>query len=185
MTPDRLAATRQAEQRAAGAALGVHDVRFLDHSDGLIEHTLDLRRELVRVIRQVRPDRLICFDPATRWFADYVNHPDHYLSGEAALAAVFPTARERLAFPELLIEEGLEPHKVMEIWLVATLQPNYWHDISATLEQKLAAMRCHVSQVGDGERIDRVLRQRAAEAGAQATPPLAAAEAFRVIHMRN
>jgi len=185
ITHDQLAAMRQAEQRTAAAALGVHDVRFLAHGDSLLQHTLDLRRELVRVIRLVRPDRLVCFDPASRWFADYVNHPDHYLSGEAALAAVFPTARERLAFPELLEREGLEPHKVMEIWLVATQQPNHWQDISATLDRKIAAMHCHVSQVGDGARIEGVLRQRAADMGAQATPALDAAEAFRVIRMRN
>ncbi|MCC6629459.1 MAG: PIG-L family deacetylase [Chloroflexi bacterium] len=182
---DQLAEQRQAEQRAAGLALGVHEVHFLEHGDGQLQHTLDLRRQLVRAIRRIRPDRLLCFDPATRWYADYVNHPDHYLSGEAALAAVFPTARERLAFPELLEQEGLEPHAVMEIWLVGTLQPNYWQDIGATLERKIAAMRCHVSQVGDGQRVEGVLRQRAADAGAQASPPLAAAEPFRVIRLRN
>jgi LmbE family N-acetylglucosaminyl deacetylase len=184
MTPDRLAEIRQAEQRAAAAELGVGEVEFLEHSDGQLQHTLDLRRQLVRAIRRVRPDRLVCFDPATRWFADYINHVDHYTAGEAALAAAFPAARERLVFPELLVE-GLEPHKVMEIWLVATLQPNHWHDIGATLDRKIAAMRHHVSQVGDGARVEEVLRRRAAEAGQAAAPPLAAAEPFRVIQMRN
>jgi LmbE family N-acetylglucosaminyl deacetylase len=184
LTPDRLAALRQAEQRAAAGLLGVGEVTFLEHSDGRLQHTLDLRRQLVRAIRRFRPDRLVCFDPATRWFPDYVNHPDHYISGEAALAAAFPAARERLIFPELL-DEGLAPHAVMEIWLTGTLQPDYWHDISATLDRKIAAMCRHHSQVGDGARVSALLRRRAAEAGQQAPTRLAAAEPFRVIRMRN
>jgi LmbE family N-acetylglucosaminyl deacetylase len=184
MTADRLAGIRQAEQRAAAAELGVAHVEFLEHGDAQLLHTLALRGQLVRAIRQHRPDVLLCFDPRTRWFPDYVNHPDHYTSGEAALAAAFPTAREFLAFPEHLAE-GLQPHKVMEIWLVGTDDPNHWHDIGATLDRKIAAMRHHASQVGDGVEADATLRRRAAEAGRQADPPLAAAEPFRVIHMRR
>lgn len=184
MTPARLSARRQEEQRAAAAALGVAEVAFLDHSDGCLQHTLDLRREIARQVRRGRPDLVLCFDPMTRWYPDYVNHPDHWIAGEAALAAVFPAARERLAFPELL-DEGLLPHKVMEIWLCGSLQPNHWVDIGATLEAKIAAMCLHRSQVGDGAEVDATLRRRAATAGAAASPPLAAAEDFRVIRMRR
>ena len=184
MTPVRLSALRQAEQHEAAAALGVAEVIFLNHGDGQLQHTLDLRGEIVLHIRRLRPDLVLCFDPATRWFPDYINHPDHYIAGEAALAAVFPAARERLAFPELLAG-GLLPHKVMEIWLTGTLQPNHWVDISATLEAKIAAMCLHRSQVGDGRDVDATLRRRAAAAGAAASPPLAAAEDFRVINMRR
>jgi LmbE family N-acetylglucosaminyl deacetylase len=184
ITTEQLAALRQAEQQQAAALLGVTSVEFLDYPDGQLQHTLDLRRQLTRAIRRHRPDRLLCFDPQTHWFPDYVNHPDHYTSGEAALAAAFPTARERLAFPELLAE-GLGPHKVMEIWLVGSLQPNHWVDISATLERKIAAMLAHASQVGDGREATAALHRRAAEAGRQAPAPLDAAEPFRVIHMRR
>jgi LmbE family N-acetylglucosaminyl deacetylase len=184
MTPARLSAIRQAEQRAAAAALGVASVEFLEYADGELQHTLDLRRQLTRAIRHHRPDRLLCFDPVTRWFPDYINHADHWTSGEAALAAAFPAAREFLAFPDLLAE-GLEPHKVMEVWLTGTLQPNEWIDIAETLDRKIAAMLHHVSQVGDGAEATAAIRARAAAIGAQAPVPLAAAEVFRVIHMRR
>jgi LmbE family N-acetylglucosaminyl deacetylase len=184
MTPARLSALRQAEQAAAAEFMGVAAVAFLDHPDGQLQHTLDLRRELARFVRRYRPDRVLCFDPMTRYFPDYVNHPDHYISGEAALAAVFPAARERLAFPELL-DEGLEPHKVMEIWLCGTLAPNHWQEISATIDRKIAAMCLHASQVGDPAAIAATLRRRAADEGSRATPPIALAESFRVITMRR
>jgi LmbE family N-acetylglucosaminyl deacetylase len=135
-------------------------------------------------MRRFRPDRVLCFDPTTRWFPDYVNHPDHYISGEAALAAVFPAARERLAFPELLAE-NLEPHKVMEIWLVGTLQPNHWVDISGVLDRKIGAMLLHTSQVGDGEEARTSLQRRAADAASRAPEPMTAAEEFRLIRMRR
>jgi LmbE family N-acetylglucosaminyl deacetylase len=184
MTPDRLSGLRQHEQRDAAAALGVRQVLFLDYPDGQLQHTLELRREIARVVRQVRPDRAVCFDPSTRWYPDYVNHPDHYISGEAALAGIFPAARERLAFPELLAE-GLEPHKVMEIWLTGSLQPDHWEDISDTLEAKIAAMCRHGSQVGDGTEVRAALERRAAAAGRLAPEPMAAAEDFRRIRMRR
>lgn len=184
MTGARLSALRQEEQRVAAEALGAGPVEFLHYPDGQLQHTLDLRREIARAVRRFRPARVVCFDPTTRWFPDYVNHPDHYISGEAALAGVFPAARERMAFPELL-DEGLEPHKVMEIWLTATSQPNHWEDISATLERKIDAMCRHVSQVGDGAEVRETLRRRAADAGQRAPTPLPAAEEFRLIRMRR
>jgi LmbE family N-acetylglucosaminyl deacetylase len=184
MTAAVLSALRQAEQRAAADALGVGGVEFLDYPDGELQHTLDLRRQITRAVRRYRPYRVLCFDPTTRWYPDYINHADHWTSGEAALAAVFPAARERLAFPELL-DEGLEPHKVMDIWLTGTLQPNHWVDIEAVLDRKLAAMLLHTSQVGDGAEAAAAIRARAATVGQQAPTPLAAAEAFRVIQMRR
>lgn len=148
MTPSRLAEIREQEQRAAGAILGVQDFVFMGYPDGYLEHTLDLRRDIARLIRRHRPEVVICFDPTNRFFSDtYVNHPDHRASGDATVDAVFPTARDRLTFPELLAD-GLEPHKVAQLWLGGTAQPNVWVDIGETLELKRRALLAHPSQLG-------------------------------------
>jgi LmbE family N-acetylglucosaminyl deacetylase len=149
MTPDRLAEIREAEQREAGKILGVKNFEFMGYPDGYLQPTLDLRRDLARLIRIHRPEVVICFDPTNRFLADnYVNHPDHRASGDATIDAVFPTARDRLTFPELLAE-GLEPHKVSQLWLGAAGQPNVFIDIGDTLGLKLDALRAHPSQLGD------------------------------------
>jgi LmbE family N-acetylglucosaminyl deacetylase len=148
MTPSKLAEIREREQRAAGALLGVKNFVFMGYPDGYLEHTLELRRDIARLIRQYRPEVVICFDPTNRFFSDtYVNHPDHRASGDATIDAVFPTARDRLTFPELLAD-GLEPHKVSQLWLGAAAQPNTWVDIADTLELKCEALRAHPSQLG-------------------------------------
>jgi len=148
MTPSRLAEIREREQRAAGTILGVKNFVFMGYPDGYLEHTLDLRRDIARLIRQHRPEVVICFDPTNRFFSDtYVNHPDHRASGDATIDAVFPTARDRLTFPELLAD-GLEPHKVSQLWLGAAAQPNTWVNIADTLELKCEALRAHPSQLG-------------------------------------
>lgn len=150
MTSETLIATREAEQRAACAVLGVAEVIFLRMRDAELVPDLAMRRELTRVIRQCRPDAVICQDPTARWEGSgYLQHPDHLAMGEATLAAVFPSARDRLTFPELLAE-GLEPHKVGEVYIAAS-QHNCDHfvDISAHLETKMAALGEHRSQMGD------------------------------------
>ena len=114
MTAERLVAQRQEEQRAAARHLGCNDVVFLPYPDAMLEPTLDLRRDFTRIIRQYKPEIVVCFDPEVHYFGDsYIQHPDHRASGEAALAAVFPSARDRLTFPELLAE-GLGPHNMAE-----------------------------------------------------------------------
>jgi LmbE family N-acetylglucosaminyl deacetylase len=149
MTPSQLAQIRENEQRAAGKILGVSKFVFMGYPDGYLEHTLELRRDLARVIRTYRPEVVICFDPTNRFFSDnYVNHPDHRASGDATIDAVFPTARDRLTFPELLAD-GLEPHKVAQLWLGAAAQPNVSIDIEDTLDLKFAALRAHPSQLGE------------------------------------
>ena len=149
MTPTQLADIREAEQRAAGKVLGVKNFVFMGYPDGYLEHTLELRRDLARVIRTHRPEVVICFDPTNRFFSDnYVNHPDHRASGDATIDAVFPTARDRLTFPELLAE-GLEPHKVAQLWLGAAAEPNVFIDIGETLDVKCDALRAHPSQLGE------------------------------------
>ncbi len=181
MTGERLVVQRQEEQRAAARHLGCDEVVFLPYPDAMLEPTLDLRRDFTRIIRRYKPAIVVCFDPEVFYFEDwYIQHPDHRASGEAALAAVFPSARDRLTFPELLAE-GLEPHNVDEVYLASTNKPNRWIDISSVVEKKIAAMRLHASQVGDGERVATMLRLRAEDEGRPRG--LASAEAYHVINM--
>lgn len=147
MTPARLTVIREAEQRAAGAVLGVRNFEFLGYDDGYLQPTLELRRDLARLIRRHRPECVVCFDPTNRFVSgNYVNHPDHRASGDAAIDAVFPTARDRLTFPELLVD-GLEPHKVKQLWMGNPAQANVWVDIEDTLDLKRQALECHPSQL--------------------------------------
>jgi LmbE family N-acetylglucosaminyl deacetylase len=149
MTPQRLVATRTAEQRAACAVLGVQEVVFLGHEDAMLVPDLALRREMVRVIRRLRPDVVVCQDPTVRYVEQsYLNHPDHRAAGEATLDAVYPAARDRMTFPELLAE-GLEPHKVREVYLAGAAAPDVAIDITDHMETKLAALRAHASQLGE------------------------------------
>jgi LmbE family N-acetylglucosaminyl deacetylase len=148
MTPQRLTAIRENEQRAAATILGVRNCVFMGYPDAYLQHSLELRRDLTRVIRQHRPQIVVTFDPQTRFMFDaYPNHPDHRTTGDATIDAIFPSARDRLTFPELLME-GLEPHKVAEIWLGGSEQPNVWVDIGETLQLKREAMLAHPSQLG-------------------------------------
>ena len=149
MTPAQLAQIREKEQRAAGAILGVANFVFMGYPDGYLEHTLELRRDLARVIRTHRPEVVICFDPTNRFLSDnYVNHPDQRASGDATIDAVFPSARDRLTFPELLAD-GLEPHKVAQLWLGASGQPSTSVDIGDTFDLKCDALRAHPSHLGE------------------------------------
>lgn len=162
MTQERLAAVREQEQRAACAVLGVRDVLFLGYPDGELEPTMQLRRDLTRVIRRHRPDIALVPDPTTWYLGNsYINHPDHRAVGEAALAAIYPSARDRLTFPELL-GEGLDPHKVQEVYLTITNDPDVWIDISSTIEVKVAALREHRSQLDDPDTAERMVREWAA-----------------------
>jgi LmbE family N-acetylglucosaminyl deacetylase len=148
MTPQRLTAIREAEQRAAGAILGVRSFVFMGYPDAYLQHTLELRRDLTRVIREFRPQIVMTFDPESRFMMDvYPNHPDHRTTGDATIDAVFPSARDRLTFPELLTE-GLQPHKVAEIWLGGSARSNTWVDIGETMEEKRRALLAHPSQLG-------------------------------------
>jgi len=147
MPPQRMAPIRRAEQLEAAGILGVQSTIFLNHEDGTLQPTLELRRELTRLVRRFKPDTVICADPTRHFHRDeYVNHPDHRAAGEAALYAIFPSAVTRFVFPELL-DEGLEPHKVRQIYLYGSPEPNTFVDISDTIELKIAALRAHRSQV--------------------------------------
>lgn len=146
-----LSALREQEQLAAAAILGVKEVIFLRYLDATLVPDLDLRRDLTRVIRQVRPTALVCFDPTMRFSGDgYINHPDHVAAGEASVAAVFPSCRDRRTFPELL-EEGLEPIDVASVYLMGSAQADCFVDISDYLDLKIEALRQHASQIGDSD----------------------------------
>jgi LmbE family N-acetylglucosaminyl deacetylase len=140
--PEELAARRRVEQQAAARTLGVDDVVFLGYPDQGLEDTSEFRREIVRVIRLFRPDTVVTSDPYRR----YLWHRDHRIAGQVVLDAVFPYARDHLAYPDLL-EEGFEPHRVREILFWAAEQPNFKVDITQTFDLKLAALHCHKSQV--------------------------------------
>lgn len=182
MSRAEMAALRQDEQRAAAAVVGVSDVRFLGHPDGMVEATRELRRDVSRVIRQVQPQRVITQSPERNWDAIYASHPDHLATGEAAVCAVYPDARNPFAHPELLEEEGLEPWSVPELWIMAPgVGATIAVETSATLQRKVAALMSHKSQIGDSEGVTQRIRDWAQAQGERAgLPEGAAAELFRV-----
>jgi LmbE family N-acetylglucosaminyl deacetylase len=171
---------REAEQRAACAVLGVQQVIFLGYADGTLQATIELRRELTRIIRQLKPDRVITGDPTAVFYGtDYINHPDHRAAAEAAIYAVFPSAVTRPIFPELLAE-GYEPHQVREVYISGDeAHNNTYVDISSTLERKIEALRCHKTQLDPGD--GKWIRDWAAESGKAGN--LAFAEGFRVMKL--
>jgi LmbE family N-acetylglucosaminyl deacetylase len=141
-----MARIRREEQTAAAAAVGVTDIAFLGHPDGRLQVTIELRRDITRVIRQRKPLRVVTQSPERNYGRIFASHPDHLAAGEAALAAVYPDSRNPFAHMELLEKEGLEPHTVPEIYLMAASQGDTVVDITDTIERKLAALQCHRSQ---------------------------------------
>lgn len=157
-TSESLMETREREQRAAADVLGVKDVMFLRYRDAELVADLDLRKQITRAIRTFKPDAVVCQDPAARYFGRYIQHPDHLAMGEATLAAIYPSARDRLTFPELL-EEGLEPHKATEVYVASGGdQVDHFVDVSDYLDKKAAALREHKSQLEDWDPIEMVTR---------------------------
>lgn len=149
---------RRAEQVEAAKQVGVRDVRFLGYPDGSLLPTIELRRDISRVIRQVRPQRMIIQSPDRIWSRIGASHPDHLASGVAAIAAVYPDARNPYAHRELLLDEGLEAWSVSETWLMAHPEMNHWVDVTDTFDAKLAALRAHVSQTGHMEGFEERIR---------------------------
>ncbi len=149
-TRAQLAAIRKVEAQAAAEALGISSkVIFLDYVDSELQPTLELRRDVTRVIRQVRPDIVLTQDPSTFYHAQgYINHPDHRYVGEVTLAAIMPSASMRLIFPELYDVEGLEPHDVRELYLTNTTHTDRWVEVTPEdLARQIAALRAHASQI--------------------------------------
>lgn len=177
--PLELAATREAEQRAAAAVIGYAGVSFLHGPDGALANDLALRELLVTEIRAFRPDAVLATDPETLFYGDGgVNHTDHRAAGMAAVDAVYPAARNPMAFPPLA-RRGLAAHKVRRLYLFWSNHSNVWVDISDTLERKLAALREHRSQIHDPDHLERWIRRWAAEEGERIG--VTAAEALRVV----
>jgi LmbE family N-acetylglucosaminyl deacetylase len=177
-----IAGIRRAEQEAAAAVLGVSDVRFLGYPDGRVEPSYELRRDITRVIRQLRPQRVLTWTPEWSWRRFHRNHPDHRAVGDAVLSAVFPDARNPSSHPELLSEEELGPWEVDEVWLMGTPSPNRYVDVTETLDRKLAALRAHKSQTAHRGRLAEELRERLAPNGeAAGLPADRFAEAFQVV----
>jgi LmbE family N-acetylglucosaminyl deacetylase len=178
-----MANLRRQEQRAAAAELGVTDVTFLGYPDGRLTSSIELRRDVSRVVRQVRPERLLCQSPERSWDRIGASHPDHLAAGEAAVCAAYPDARNPFAHPELL-REGLEPHAVNELWLMAAPRANRAVDITAAFEAKVAALRRHESQVVHETDLEGRLRGWAA-GGAQRAGLAAGhlAELFQAVNM--
>lgn len=177
VTPAAVARQREHEARTAAARLGIAEVAFLRYGDGEVEDTRSLRGDLVAAIRRWRPEVLFTHDPEHPW-PPYLPHRDHRIVGRAALDAVYPLARDRLAFAELA-HEGLEPHAVREVWLFASAAANSYVDITRGFERKLAARLAHTSQTPDTTALAESWRVRAAQIGAQAGLELA--EAFTVL----
>ena len=176
--PLELAQRREEEQRAAAGVVGYEGVDFLHRPDGALDNDLALREQLVRIIRQFKPDAVLSMDPTVVIHErGWIQHVDHRMAALAAVDAVYPAARNAMAFPNLVNDEDLAPHTVKSLYLFFTDRPNVWVDISDTIETKLAALREHVSQIRKPEELEEMLRGWSAEAGARIG--VAAAEGFR------
>jgi LmbE family N-acetylglucosaminyl deacetylase len=177
MTPESIAAIREKEQVVAAEIVGVRKVRFLRLKDGELENNQEFRKLLVRVLRQYRPNVVFSMDPANHCFENvYVGHADHRAAALAVFDAIYPAARNRNFFPELL-EAGLMPHAVNQIYFFGTANPNSWIDISETIETKIEALQAHKSQVGEFEDLSAWVRERFGQLGKE--KGVAYAEAFR------
>ncbi|MBG6086535.1 LmbE family N-acetylglucosaminyl deacetylase [Actinomadura viridis] len=183
ITRAEMAELRRDEQRAAAKCVGVEDVRFLGYPDGRVEATLGLRRDIARVIRQVRPDRVLTSSAERDYRRIHPSHPDHRAVGSATLDAVYPDARNPYAFPELLADEGLEAWTVREVWASGGPLSDHYVDVTGTFTHKIAALKAHASQTARmGEELETMVRGwLAANASAAGLPEGRLAEAFQVI----
>jgi LmbE family N-acetylglucosaminyl deacetylase len=177
--PHEIALQREAEAREAAGRLGLAEVVFLRYPDGELEETRELRRELVAWIRRWQPTALFTHDPEHP-VPPYLSHRDHRVTGRMALDAVYPLARDPLAFPEQL-RDGLAPHKVRQVWLFARATATAYVDISAGFERKIAARLAHASQTDNPTALKESWRKRAAAIGAPLGLPLA--EAFTLLQL--
>jgi LmbE family N-acetylglucosaminyl deacetylase len=179
MDPGELGALRETEQLAAAKVVGYAGVSFLHQPDGALDNDLALRELLVREIRAFRPDAVLATDPEVLFYRDGgVNHSDHRAAGIAAVDAVYPAARNPMAFP-WLAKSGLAAHIVRRIYLFWPNDPNVWTDVGATIDRKIDALRAHASQIREPEQLESRIREWAAERAEKIGA--AAAEAFRLV----
>ena len=178
ISSEQIAEIRKEEQLQSGKLLGLTNIVFLNHPDQGIENGEPFREELVREIRKHRPDVVVTIDPERKW----IRHQDHFVKGRVALDAVFPYARDYLAYPEL-IAEGLEPHKTLEVYLWGTDDPDVFIDIDEHFEDKLDALYCHASQMSTTKEQGRIrLRDRFSVYGPRVNAEVA--EAFKRLELR-
>ena len=173
---------RQKEQRDAGKALGVTEIQFLNHRDGWLIPTIELRKEIVREIRRAKPDRMVIQSPERNWDRIGASHPDHLAAGETAIQAVYPDARNPFAFTDLRAE-GFEPWRVREVWVTGSPNPNHFVDITDTFDKKMAALNAHVSQTAHNKELENMVRgwgERNAQS--QGLPEGRIAEIFKVVN---
>ena len=176
---------RQREQRDAAKALGVpsENIEFLNHRDGWLVPTIELRKEIVRVIRKVKPQRMVIQSPERNWDRIPASHPDHMAAGEAAIQAVYPDARNAFAFEDLLKNENLEPWRVREVWVMSHKEPDHFVDITDTFDLKIAALNAHVSQTAHNSEMPRMVREWGERnAKAQGLPDGRVAEVFKIVN---
>ena len=179
LDPIDLARAREEEQRRAAAIVGYAGVTFLHQPDGSLANDLPLREMLVKEIRTFKPDAVFCGDPEiVVHVGGGINHTDHRAAALAAVDAVFPAARNPMAFP-WLAKGGLPAHRVRRIYMMWSNQPSVWIDVAATVDRKIEALRCHASQIHDSEAVFTRVRGRLAEQGAQIG--VDAAEAYRLV----
>jgi len=183
MTQARLADIREREEREAAAVLGVKDVIFLRYKDGELFPTLELRRDITRLIRLKKPDVVVTLDP-TRWFGSRgINHPDHRAIGAATLEAVFPTARDRLNFIEHERDEGLETHKVGAVYIAGAVDPTLTVDVTDAVERQIESLRAHKTQISDMDKMAENIRKRSLDPNSPPEYPRRI-ERFRLINLR-
>lgn len=177
---------RQAEQQKAADLLGVKKVFFLDFVDGELQNTPDLRKQIVKIIRRIKPTTVICWDPTLFYDGNrmFVNHPDHRIGGETTLDCVYPFARNARTFPELL-DEGLKPHVVDELLIINFSNANFYVDISGTIDKKIEAIKCHKSQFEDLEKFAERIKLMSQMTGQKAEPKANFAEGFVKITLRK
>jgi len=166
-----MATLRQAEQTEAAKRVGVTDLHFLGHQDGAIYVTHELRRDISRVIRLTRPDVVVTQSPDRNLDHIYTSHPDHMAAGEATMCAVYPDARNPFAHPELLDEEGLEPHAAPQVLLMSHPGADFYVDITTSIDDKIEALRCHESQTAHMTELDQMMRTWASDNAKRAGMP--------------
>jgi LmbE family N-acetylglucosaminyl deacetylase len=172
MTGERLMEIREEEERNAAAALGVKEVIFMRYRDGELTPSLQLRRDITRLIRIKKPDIVVTCDPTVFYYgAVGINHPDHRAIGEATMDAVYPTARDRLNFPELERDEGLQVHKTRQVYLAGAKEPTVRVDVTDYVETKIASLRNHISQIADMEAMATRIKQRTLDPSAPEDQP--------------
>jgi LmbE family N-acetylglucosaminyl deacetylase len=156
---DEMPKIRQKEQRDAGKAVGVTDITFLNYRDGWLVPTIELRKDIVRQIRITKPQRMLIQSPDRNWDRLFASHPDHMAAGEAAIQAVYPDSRNAFAFEDLLKDEGLEPWRVKEVWVMSTQNPDHFVDITDVFDKKMQALHSHVSQTAHNPNLEKMVRE--------------------------